>query len=268
MSTNNDIWQDGYKIPWNDPDFSRRMLVEHLTQDHDLASRRVEWIDRQVAWIHDRLLGGQPLDILDLGCGPGFYSHRLTARGHRCRGIDFGPASIEYADLHNPDRSRCEFILGDIRHVPFGANFDLIMILYGEMNVFSPIEATAIARAAYASLRSGGRLIVEMQTPEAVERVGRSGPLEQQKQRGLFSEHPHRFRIENQWLGDQQTAVQTFYVTDAASGKTRVYHSTTKAWPNSELSELLTAAGFRTATSCDEWPCNNDDLKLWMADKS
>ena len=77
MTEHNDsIWCRPYKIPWDDPDFSRRMLAEHLSQDHDLASRRTEWIDRQVAWIHQDLLKGRPVRILDLGCGPGFYSHR------------------------------------------------------------------------------------------------------------------------------------------------------------------------------------------------
>jgi len=33
-------WEEGEKIPWHDPDFSRRMLREHLSQTHDLASRR------------------------------------------------------------------------------------------------------------------------------------------------------------------------------------------------------------------------------------
>ena len=114
MTTQNDnVWHGAYKIPWDDADFSRRMLAEHLSQDHDMASRRAEWIDRQVAWIHDALLDGQPASVLDLGRGPGFYSHRLTRRGHRCHGIDFGPASIEYAQQHNPDESRCEFVLGD-----------------------------------------------------------------------------------------------------------------------------------------------------------
>ena len=64
MTTQNDnIWHGAYKIPWDDPDFSRRMLVEHLTQDHDMASRRAEWIDRQAAWIHDHLLDGKPASI-------------------------------------------------------------------------------------------------------------------------------------------------------------------------------------------------------------
>ena len=36
----------------------------------------------------------------------GFYLHRLVTLGHRGFGIDFGPASIEYANRNNPDRSR------------------------------------------------------------------------------------------------------------------------------------------------------------------
>jgi hypothetical protein len=34
---NDNIWHGAYKIPWDEPEFSRRMLVEHLSQDHDLA---------------------------------------------------------------------------------------------------------------------------------------------------------------------------------------------------------------------------------------
>ena len=262
---NNDIWHGAYKIPWDDPDFSRRMLVEHLTQDHDLASRRAEWIDKQVAWIHDDLLGGQRVSILDLGCGPGFYSHRLTMRGHRCRGIDFGPASIEYAQQHNPDESRCTFVLGDIREVAFGGPYDLAMILYGELNVFSPAEALTILRKARGALGPSGRLIVEMQTPEAVQRTGLSEPAEQESESGLFSDSPHHCRTESQWLPDQQAAVQTFHITEADSERPQEFRSTTQAWPDRNLIELLTNAGFGEAARRDDWPSNTDDLKLWIA---
>lgn len=71
-------WVEGDKIPWNDPDFSERMLREPLTQDHDLASRRTAIVDGQVAWIHDHMLGGKPGKVLDLGCGPGLYASRLA----------------------------------------------------------------------------------------------------------------------------------------------------------------------------------------------
>ena len=268
MTTQNDnIWHGAYKIPWDDPDFSRRMLAEHLAQDHDLASRRTEWIDRQVAWIHDDLLGGQPARILDLGCGPGFYSHRLTMRGHHCRGIDFGPASIEYARQHNPDESRCTFVPGDIRQTAFDGPYELAMILYGELNVFSPAEALAILRKAQIALAPTGRLIVEMQTPQAVQRAGRGEPSRQQSESGLFSDRPHHCRTESRWLGEQQVAIQTFHITEAGAGRAQEFRSTTQAWPDRNLIELLTNAGFGEAARRDDWPANTDDLKLWVARK-
>ena len=89
-------WTEGDNIPWDDPAFSARMLREHLSQEHDLASRRSQIIDRQVDWLHRDVLGGRPGRILDLACGPGLYAHRLARLGHAVVGIDFGPAAIQY----------------------------------------------------------------------------------------------------------------------------------------------------------------------------
>jgi hypothetical protein len=47
----------------------------------------------------------------------------------------------------------------------------------------------------------------------------------------------------------------------------REYHSTTKAWPDAELIELLAGAGLHEVARCEEWPCNTDDLALWIARK-
>ena len=264
----NDIWSGAYKIPWDDPDFSRRMLKEHLSQDHDLASRRNEWIDRQVEWIHEKLLNGKPSRILDLGCGPGLYSHRLARIGHHCRGIDFGPASIEYAQKQIFDQSLCEFILGDIRSIDFGGPYDLVMFLYGELNVFSPREALAILQNAHASLSVQGRIIVELQSTAAIEDSGLSEPSEQESESGLFSDHPHHCRIENQWLPDVKAAIQTFTIVDGNDGKTSVHRSTTKAWPDDELLGLLNEAGFCVPSVCTTWPSNTDALSLWTAMKN
>ena len=241
------------------------MLREHLSQDHDLASRRFEWVDRQVTWIHEQLLNGSTSRILDLACDPGLYSHRLTNLGHRCLGIDFGPASIEYARQHNPDNTRCNFILGDIRRIPFNGLYDLGMILYGELNVFSPPEALAILRKVRASLEPKGRLMIEVQNPQAVESMGRAEPSEQHLQSGLFSDRPHVWRTENRWLPDQKVAIQTFSITEGESGKKRLYRSTTKAWPPNKLHLLLTNAGFSTPSPDNTWPINSDALSLWTA---
>ena len=86
-------WAEGDNIPWNDPGFSKRMLEEHLTQRHDLASRRFTTIDQQVGWINEEVLQGETTKILELTCGPGLYTSRLARLGHQCMGIDYAPAA-------------------------------------------------------------------------------------------------------------------------------------------------------------------------------
>lgn len=92
-----DLWKGEYKIPWNEPEFSARMLKLHLSQEHDLASRKEEHIKSQVSWIQQMILKKQPAKLLDLGRGPGLYIQYLAEYGHECTGIDFSPASIDYA---------------------------------------------------------------------------------------------------------------------------------------------------------------------------
>jgi hypothetical protein len=138
--------------------------------------------------------------------------------------------------------------------------------LFGEMNVFSPPEVREIVVRAQAMLAPRqGKLIVEMQTPEAVQELGRSQPCEEQYSSGLFSDHPYGCRTEHQWLPEPGVAVQTFTVDDCFSGETRVYRNTTKAWNIDELECLLTSAGFCGVSQRLDWPCNTRDLALWSA---
>ncbi len=260
-----EVWRGAYKIPWQDPDFSRRMLTEHLAQTHDLASRRSEWIFRQVEWLHRQVLGSQKARILDLGCGPGLYSHRLARLGHECRGIDFGPAAIAYARQNAPVGASCEFVQGDIRQTALGGPYDLALLLYGELNVFAPSEMRDLLARARACLAPGGRLLIEMQTTDAIERVGHGEPSETVYPSGLFSDRSHRLRIENRWLNELRVTVQTFLVTELPDGPCREYRNTTQALTDCELSDLLVNAGFDPPIHCPEWPENSGALKLWSA---
>jgi len=263
--TETTIWDGQYKIPWHEPGFSRRMLREHLSQEHDLASRTLGWIDRQVEWIHRRLLEQRPARVLDLGCGPGLYSHRLAALGHTCLGIDFGPASIEHAGTHTPPGARCRFELGDLRESAFGGSHDLAMILYGELNVFSPNEAASILGRARASLAPGGALIAEVQSAGAVEAMGNAAPSVEERDSGVFADGPYRCRTECRWLAREMVAVQTFEVTEVDTGTRRGFRSTTKAWTDAELGSLLADAGFASPACDASWPTDSDALQLWVA---
>src|SRR5512137_2213612 len=144
-------WAEGDKIPWHDPDFSRRMLREHLSQAHDAASRRTIIIEEHVEWIQRVVLRNRASRVLDLGCGPGLYSSRLAQRGHTCTGIDFSPASIEYArETAQSQHLTCEYQLADLRQAEYGTGYDLAMFIFGELNVFRLEDAQHILGKAYA----------------------------------------------------------------------------------------------------------------------
>ena len=238
-------WAEGEKIPWDDPEFSERMLKEHLSQAHDMASRRQEMIDRHVAWIEEACLPDRPARILDLGCGPGFYSHRLAQRRHSCVGIDFSPASIAYAKSQAADAGlKVDYVHGDIRDVEYGEGFDLAMLVFGEFNVFKKDDARKILKHIHQALRLGGRVLLEPQTYEAIEGEGSSPPIWHSSSGGLFSPNPHLWLEEHYWHADCHAATTRHFIADAANLSVSRYASTTQAYTDDELDSLLAEAGF------------------------
>ena len=199
-------WEEGEKIPWNEPGFSRRMLREHLSQEHHLASRRFETIDQQVNWIFTELLQDQPQAVLDLGCGPGLYTQRLARLGCSCVGIDFSPASIAYARQQAlQENLPTTYFESDLRRAEFGRGYSLTMFIFGELNVFRRAEALAILKKARSSLTSDGKLLLEVHRLSVVRQVGqRPACWSSHPQGGLFSERPHLLLEEAYWDEEQQ----------------------------------------------------------------
>ena len=238
-------WSEGGKIPWNEPEFSERMLREHLSQDHDLASRRMQIVDQHVLWVHEQVLGGKTAHILDLGCGPGLYTNALARLGHTCIGVDFSPASIRYAEEQaEQEELLSTFIHNDVRQELFGTGFDLVMFLYGELNVFRPVDAEAILQKAHNALLPGGTLLLEPHHFAAVEQAGTQGPAWYDAEAGLFSDEPHLWLQENFWDPQSATATTRWFVIDAGTANVQRLTQTMQAYTNQQYSEMLTAAGF------------------------
>jgi SAM-dependent methyltransferase len=260
------LWDDGYKIPWNDPAFSARILKEHLSQEHHMASRKLSEVEAQSAWIAARFPAPEPV-ALDLGCGPGLYARRLAQLCRRYVGLDFGPASIAYARQHG--RANCEFRLADLNEADFGGPFDLAMMLYGEFNVFSPVQARGLLAKAHAALAPGGLLLVERQRFEAVRSVGLAKPAETRApEGGLFADQPYVCLTENDWFEEEGVARQRFLVRIDGRAEPVAYRSTTKAWTGNEMAALLREAGFCGVQSHADWPQPDDSMALVSARKA
>jgi SAM-dependent methyltransferase len=238
-------WQEGDNIPWNEAGFSERMLQEHLSQAHDAASRRFAIIDRHVEWIHGEMLGGKPGKVLDLGCGPGLYASRLAQLGHTCHGIDFSPASICYAhETASQLNLPCTYLHQDIRQAEFGADFDLVMMIFGEFNVFKPSDAAMILDKASRALKPAGRILLEVHTLEAVKRLGMANCDWSAVPGGLFSPRPHVLLEQGFWDELQQATTRRFFVIDAETAELTRYAASYQGYSDQDYLRLLETNGF------------------------
>ena len=238
-------WIDDGKIPWHEPAFSERMLREHLSQEHDRASRRFETIDQHVSWIHGHVLGGTAARVLDLGCGPGFYTARLARLGHRCVGIDFSPASVSHARSEaEREALACEYRLEDLRGADFSSGFDLVLLTFGELNTFPPSDAKALLAAARGALAPSGALVVEAHSEERVRSIGAQPPTWLATRQSVFSDDPHLYLKECAWHPESQAATEQYFVVSLRSAETIRYLSTTQAYADAEYLELLRDTGF------------------------
>ena len=254
-------WEEGEKIPWDEPDFSKRMLKEHLSQDHNAASRRFEVVHRQVDWL-ERLAGGleKDLKVLDLACGPGLHSLDFARRGHSTYGIDFSPASIEWAQSQTEEQSLSSaFVHGDIRNAEFGTGYDLAILLFGEMNVFTAEDLSLIARKTRAALNTGGMLMLEPHEPGVIRANFETAPSWSAQESGLFSDRPHMLIDEGFWHDDVQMAVKRWYVVDSETNEVTNYSQTVVEHTKAELVKLIEAEGFTVSDAPGGWPAGNDD---------
>lgn len=237
-------WSYGGKIPWNDPEFSNRMLREHLSQDHDLASRRPQRIDAHVAWLHDSVCPDGAA-VLELGCGPGLYMSRLARLGHRCVGIDFSPASIEHARAEAERESLdCTYVLGDILEADLPSNVDVVLLTYGEFNTFRPDDARALLGRVWECLKPAGVLVLEVYEESQVESMGRAGATWHVAERGLFSDEPYLCLKDSRWHEGLRASAERFTVVTLSTGATETMVCTTQAHSSTEYDALLSEARF------------------------
>ncbi|MBT3283539.1 class I SAM-dependent methyltransferase [Candidatus Bathyarchaeota archaeon] len=263
-------WAEGEKIPWDEPGFSGRMLKYHLSQDHDMASRRFKIIDMHVSFI-DGLVEG-PRKVLDLACGPGLYASRFTSLGYKVRGIDFGPASIEYArGQAEKSGQEIDYVLEDMRTADYGEGYGLVLFVFGEFNVFRRGDIAAVLRKAYDSLAEGGVFVTEPHTFDAVKAIGEAPKSWYSGEGELFMEGPHLALMECFWNEEQRVAINRYIILDAETSEVTLHSSTMPAYTNDEYVKLFKEAGFSEVDFHDsltgEDEGRNDELLVIVARK-
>ena len=240
------------ELDWSDPAFSRRLLVEHLDQSHDGASRRQSLIDQHVRRLRV-LLPDPPARVLDAGCGPGLYAVRLARLGYRVDGVDIGPAVIRHARREARAAgvaAQTHFEVADVRHLPPRPRYEAVLLIYYVLENLTARGQAAALRRLRDALLPGGRLIAEFrlrpdQLPGRLSawEVADSSLLGTRRQLLLSDSVYDRAR-------------NLFILREVAvfgDGTVAVQQTTSRLFGFEQIGDLLARAGLRVVRSFDGW---------------
>ncbi|MBE2197087.1 MAG: class I SAM-dependent methyltransferase [Anaerolinea sp.] len=248
-------WAYGGNLPWDDPDFSVRMLREHLDESHGAASRRSGERAAQINWMWDKLGLQAGQTVFDVTCGPGLYAVELARRGCHVTGVDFSPAAMAYAQQLAADQqldARCQFVQADARDVDYsGRAFDAAMFLYGQLTVFTRAETESLLAMIARSLRPGGALCVEILNQDKLDK--RNSRWWYTDDTGLWGDTPYLHLGERFWYEEEQIALERFHILHLETGQLDEIQLCDQAYSIDEMTAVMRAAGFTAVSVYPAW---------------
>lgn len=245
----------GGNLPWDDPEFSARMLREHLTQNHGAASRKTEEISMQIDWIWETLDLREGQHLLDVTCGPGLYAAKFAERGLRVTGTDFGPASVQYARQLAADKGlsdQIKIIETDVRSWLYPEQaFDHAVLLYGQLSVMTTDEAQTVLSGIARSLKPGGRLVVELLNQERVDKKDSNWWYTDDDR--LWGEAPFLLLGERKWYPDELSSMERYYTVHLETGQLDEVILCDQTYSTEKMTTMLRSAGFSTVDVKYDW---------------
>jgi SAM-dependent methyltransferase len=250
-----EAWKHDGNLPWSDPTFGARMLEEHLDDSNGAASRVGAERVRQIDWIWKQLALQSGAKLCDLTCGPGLYGVEFARRGLQVTGVDFAPTSIRYArDLARREglTGRCDFLEQDIRQLELPeAQFDAILLLYGQLGVFPRPEAAAILARVQKLLAPGGRLLLEMLDPTRVDKTDTNWWFTDDS--GIWGDQPFLHLGERFWDEAEQLSTERFHTIELTTGALHEMQLNDQTYRPEDLATTLRASGFSEPQVAPAW---------------
>lgn len=127
-------------------------------------------------------------EILDLCCGPGRHSVELARRGYLVTGVDLSSFLLERARQRAAaDNLEIEWVESDMRRFVRPQSFDLAINLYTSFGYFEdPEDDLKVLANVRASLRDGGRLVMQMAGKELLAGIFQPSSVDEIPGAGLL----------------------------------------------------------------------------------
>ncbi len=243
------IYTPGTATMWTDPYISKGLLETHLSQETDLASRKLTTVEKTIRWILSQV-PGRSLSILDLGCGPGLYTERLAKKGHCVTGMDFSPRSIAHAQ-ESAARARLDitYRCQDYLTLEDQGKYDLILMVFTDFGVLFPHDRHGLLKKIRRALTPGGIFIFDVLNTHWLSTISPERTWEA-LDKGFWRPHPHLVLSETFIYKADKVVLHQHMVTDPPQG-TAVYRFYSRAFSKPEIRGILAEAGLRAVGFCD-----------------
>lgn len=101
--------------------------------------------------------------VLDLCCGTGRHAVPLARRGASVLGVDVTAAYLAQAERAAKGLPNCRFARGDMRRLPYRAEFDAAYNLWTSFGYFAtPTEDQQVLHGVARALKPGGLFLIEL----------------------------------------------------------------------------------------------------------
>lgn len=231
----------GTHIMWTDNYISSFLLEAHLDPEIGAASRSFSDIDKTIKKIES--LVKPEARILDLGCGPGLYTERLSQNGYDVTGVDFSKLSINYAQEQAAEKNlNITYIIDDYLNLDFNNQFDLIMMIYCDFGVLLPDDRTKMIKNIKCALKPGGIFLFDSINREAVETMSFTTSWEL-TEKGFYSPMPYLLLSSGHHFPDHK-AILDQHVVIQEDNNPKVYRFWNHYFEKEVISNLFIENGF------------------------
>ncbi len=186
------------------------------------------------------MLGLKPGDrVLDLPCGIGRHSLELARRGMHVTGVDRTRLYLDKAreaERAAPGASPVEWVEGNMRTFERRGAFDAVINMYTSFGYFdAPGQDLTVLKHWHASLKPGGRLLIDLHGKETIAKVFKEHHWSQAPDGLIELMHVRPAddwsRMEHRWI----------FIDE---GKAHEFHVEFCVYAASELKRLLKETGF------------------------
>ena len=177
---------------WTDAHTSKQMLLFHLNEKIDVASRNKAFINESVKWIISYFNVGNKTKIIDFGCGPGLYTTELAKKKADVTGIDFSKRSIRYArKVSRQKKLLIKYISKNYLRYNTNSRFNLILMIMCDFCALSPSQRNLILTKFYKFLEPGGHVLLDVYSLNAFEEREEQSTYEANLLNGFWSKNKY-----------------------------------------------------------------------------